>query len=133
MGKFQRIVYKLFKNSNFSLQEIAFMREQDGVPEKEFKSKCCDLFQITEEVLRAYLVRVQYDSKTNTGQTGDVALCIKKISGNDEELVKKIGELFAMQFGETEHLDIMFINDRNETTLKSICRPFYARYLQCSH
>jgi len=127
MGKFQRIINKFFRNNNFSLQGITFVCEQDGVTEKEFKSKCCDLFQITEEVLRAYLVKVKYDNKINSGQSSDVALCIKKISGNDEQLVEKIEELFAMQFKETEHLDIMFINDRREAALKSTCRPFYTR------
>ena len=127
INKIWSIINKLFRNKEFYIPKIEFIREQDGVPERRLKSGVNELFKIKEEILRAYLVRVKYNNETKDINSLDVALCIKKIAGSDDRLAKKIGEIYASQFGVGKYLDIIFIDDEKENRIKKVAKPFYQR------
>jgi hypothetical protein len=66
------------------------------------------------------LVRVDYGNPS----TYEVALCIRS-EKPDRALVKKIGNVFADQFGATHHMDIIFLQDAQERDVAKVSQPFY--------
>ena len=120
-------IKKLFRKRSFIVPKIVFICEQDGTVEKKIKSEWCQLFEVNEEVIRAYLVRVRYNNENNDLNSLDVALCIKQIAGNCEETVKKVGKIFESHFGSDQHLDIGFLNDEQESRITKVAKPFYRK------
>ena len=70
------------KLDSFIISEVAFIGEQIGIPENEFKESVLNLFQEKNKVFRAYLSQVKYLKMKEC----NVALCIATSSGEDEEL-----------------------------------------------
>lgn len=103
------------------MQRISFLCEQIGKPEQELKHYLLDLFKKNKEVIRAYLVRVKYDSKNDF----NVVLCLKMTSKPSENLEEGISNIFAGMFRTDEHLDTLFLSSEEEARLRSICQPFY--------
>ena len=99
---------------------VQFLREQDGKPERLLKSRLLESFKQNGDVQRAYLAQV------NSGRQPSVALCLKTVHGQDQNLVREIGKVFAAVFGMKEHLDILFLNEAQELALISVCAPFFA-------
>jgi hypothetical protein len=102
------------------VQGLRFVREHDGEPERILKGRLVEAFRQRADVQRAYLAQV-----INSDQTS-VALCLKNVQGRpDLNLIKEIGSIFAAQFARQMHLDILFINESQESALRSVCVPFY--------
>lgn len=101
---------------------VRFLREQDGAPEKLLKSRLVESFMHRGNVQRAYLAQVI------AGDHLGVALCVRNIGGPDRDLVREVGAIFAAIFGVREHLDILFLSDEQESSLVSVCQPFF-----CAH
>jgi hypothetical protein len=99
---------------------VQFLREQDGAPERLLKARLAELFMHEKAVQRAYLAQIR------AGEQAGVALCIKAISGQERSLAQKVGAIFAAIFGAHEHLDILFLSDTQETSLKSVCSSFFS-------
>ncbi len=99
---------------------IQFLREQDGKPERLLKTRLVESFKQRDEVQRAYLAQI------SSGNQSGVALCLKTRHGPDPNIVREVGEIFAGLFVRQEHLDILFLNEPQESALRSICNPFYA-------
>jgi hypothetical protein len=96
------------------------LREQDGPPERELKSRLIELFRREKGVRAAYLARVVYaDDQENA-----VALCLRadRLGGN---VIGKVGEIFAALFGAHEHLDTLFLDEAQEAELAKCCTPFW--------
>ena len=55
----------------------------------------------------------------------NVALCVRAESAGQEELAKKISDIFASLFGGHEHLDIVFLNVEQEAAVAAVCRAFF--------
>jgi len=100
---------------------VNFVAEQDGAPERRLKSSLVNLFSSDPNVRRAYLVKVDYGNPS----AYEVALCLRSETA-DESLVKRIGNVFANQFGSNQHLDILFLADGQERDLTQVCKPFYS-------
>lgn len=104
-----------------TLPQVCFLDEQDGPIELKFKAKLISFFQRDKSVQMAYLVRVYYGDKKN----GGVALCLKTQFGPDKGMAAKIGMIFASLFGAHEHLDIIFLDNEQETRIIKVCKPFF--------
>jgi hypothetical protein len=100
--------------------KVNFVCEQDGITERALKSSLADLFASVPNVQRAYLVRVDYGDPL----AYEVALCICP-SDPDEALVKEVEKIFAVHFGPTQHMDIVFLGEDKERDVAKICNPFY--------
>jgi SseB protein C-terminal domain len=98
---------------------VRFLREQDGSPERLLKSRLLESLKQRAGVQHAYLAQI-----SSGGQSG-VALCLKTDHGPDPNLVREIGAIFAAIFGGHEHLDILFLNETQESALRRVCAPFY--------
>jgi SseB protein C-terminal domain len=102
---------------------LTFVGEQDGLPERMLKRKLSALFAGCKNLLQAYLARVHY-----RGARGEsVCLCLSVSSGADKPLVEAIHSLFAQHFDRKVHLDILFLNPKQEEQLAAVCKPFYRR------
>jgi hypothetical protein len=66
-----------------------------------------------------------YLAQISSGDQSGVALCLKTDHGPDPNLVREIGAIFADIFGGHEHLDILFLNETQESALRRVCAPFY--------
>jgi len=102
---------------------VVFLGEQDGIPERELKTRLIELFKQTKRVSRAYLAIVRYDLRSPLA----IALCLQGRGAPDPGLVKEIGKIFASMFAGRQHLDIMFLESPKQTEeLSKVCSPFYA-------
>ncbi len=111
------------KSGELAVQEIDFIGEQDGDPEREFKEAVRQILKKREKVNSAYLAQATYngDSEIHVGLF---------ISADESEAIvlnKKIVGVFSSMFSSHEHLDIILINQEKETALQQICAPFYER------
>jgi hypothetical protein len=102
--------------------KLRFLGEQGGVPERELKDRLVKFFQCDQTILRAYLARVAYSDVSPPV----VGLCLHSEFGPDREVVNKIGKIFASMFGSHEHLDIIFLDDKQEYELATVCSPFFS-------
>jgi hypothetical protein len=103
------------------VQGLRFVREHDGEPERILKGRLIEAFRQRADVQRAYLAHI-----INSDQSG-VALCLKTEQNRpDLNLIKEVGSIFAAQFARQMHLDILFLNESQESALRSVCVPFYA-------
>lgn len=102
---------------------LAFLGEQDGPPERILKSKLSGLFAGYKNLVQAYLARVRY----REAKSESVCLCLSVSSDADKPLVEAIHSLFAQQFDRTVHLDILFLNPKQEQQVAALCKPFYRR------
>ena len=59
------------------------------------------------------------------GSAPSVVLCLHSDRGADAELVGTIGKVFTPMFSVDNHLDVLFVNESQETELKKVCVPFY--------
>lgn len=108
------------------VQDIRFLHEQNGIPEKKLKQALVSVLKNT--VQRAYLVRVEYIA---TG-TNAVAICLSETE-KQESLVKSIAKIFSSMFGSSQNLDIIFLNEKQEKELTNICGPFFEETSRASH
>src|SRR5579871_4007428 len=105
------------------VQQINFIVEQDGPPERELKIKLIALFNSASWVRIAYLARVTYE---DTGPM-HVALCVRGQPGQNRIFAQRVGEIFDSIFGSHEHIDVLWITPEQESALGRVCRPFYGQ------
>lgn len=106
--------------SEINVQSLRFVREHDGKPERLLKDRLVESFKQHDAVQRAYLAQI------SSGNQSGVALCLKTRRGPDPTIVREVGAIFASLFVRQEHLDILFLNEAQESVLRSVCNPFYA-------
>ena len=102
-------------------QRIDFVGEQDGPVENDLKSRFRQVFTSTPTVQSAYLARLSYGDQSNFS----VGLCIRSSIGADQQLRKRLAEIFAEIFRADEHLDILFLREDQEIELRKVCKTFY--------
>jgi hypothetical protein len=110
------------KVESFDCNKMRFIAEQIGIVENEFKKEIVKILSNVNKPSRAYLVRVEYKNSHDF----NVALCIALKNGYDQELVNPIALVFRKMFGIYEHLDILFIDEHQETDLRKTCCPFFS-------
>src|SRR5450755_3042776 len=101
--------------------KIRFLCEQDGPPERTLKERLAHLLRFFPAVKRAYLVKIDFGAPENSG----VVLAVRSKLEPDRDLVEKVGEVFASVFNAEEHLDVIFLNDKQEAELTNCCKPFF--------
>jgi hypothetical protein len=104
---------------------LTFVGEQDGPSERMLKTKLSELFSESINLLKAYLARVRY--REAGGES--VCLCLSASGGPDKPLVEAIHSWFAPHFNHAVHLDILFLNPKQEEQVAAVCKPFYQRAL----
>lgn len=109
------------KPQEIRVLEIRFLGEQDGPPEQLLKNRLADFFRRDRSVSRAYLAQVDFGE----GKDTSVVLGLRTKFGSDKDIIEKVGTIFADVFDGKEHLDIMFLNDGQETQLSKACSPFF--------
>jgi hypothetical protein len=102
------------------VENVRFLGEQDGAPERLLKRQLIEFFMIHSGIQRAYLAQI------GAGEHSGVALCIRNIGGPDRNLAQKIGAIFATIFNSRMSLDILFLSDVQESSLSSVCSPFFS-------
>jgi hypothetical protein len=107
----------------FQAQDIQFIGEQDGAPEKVLKDRLVAFFSASADVSRAYLVRVRYAPDSD----GSVALALRADSTRAASIVEKVSSIFAGWSSSGNHLDIVFLNDDQESRLLKVCGAFFQR------
>ena len=115
---------KTIKTNN--IRKVRFWGEQDGLPEGTLKSKLTELFHSSKEIDRAYLVRVSYEKSTEVS----VALCLRGDHVSNANMAARVAGVFSQLFNQSEHLDILFLDDSQEFELQGISRPFFIKDLQ---
>lgn len=101
------------------VSDVQFLGEQDGPPERVLKNRLIKLFQRDKSVYRAYLTKASLEGQSS------VVLCLKTQFAADRGLAEKIGGIFGMIFSAHEHLDIIFLSDRQESELTKVCSFFF--------
>ena len=102
-------------------QNIQFLGEQDGQPERLLKKMLIDLFYMDRVIRRAYLVRASLNEK----KEANVVLALRGAFHPNMEIVNKVGEIFGFVFNGKQHLDIMFLSSDQEAQLIGVCKPFF--------
>ncbi len=102
-----------------SVPSVRFLAEQDGAPEQLLKRQLTELFRRHDHIQRAYLAQV------NAGDQVSIALCLKHLIGPDRDLVQQVGRIFSAVFNAREHLDIIFLNDEQESAIVKVCAAFF--------
>jgi len=101
--------------------ELIFLAEQDGEVERQFKRKLCTVFLKTGKPLRAYLALAQ----SGQNDMPHVVLCLRIPGKDDFVLLNQCAEVFKEMFAQSQHLDMAFITEQQEQTLRTLCCPFY--------
>lgn len=101
--------------------QLRFLGEQMGLPERELNTRLAEFFGHNQDVMAAYLARIAYGEKSPVA----VALCIRIQFEPNHRLTEEIGKIFASMFGGHEHLDIIFLDDQQESELAKVCSPFF--------
>jgi hypothetical protein len=107
----------------FKAKSLLFLGEQDGVGERELKSKLCECFITAREVELAYLARVSFEETPGA----QVALCLKGVAKNPSELIECLEKVFKQLFKTTQHLEIFFLSDEQVTQVGRVAKPFYSK------
>lgn len=104
-----------------SVEQVAFICEQDGEPERELKGKLAGRFVENRYLNEAFLVRVRYALEHEA-----VALCLFA-RRQDKNLVSDAASEFTALFGTDMSLDILFVTEQQRQQLLLVAMPFYTR------
>jgi hypothetical protein len=105
---------------------IEFIGEKvEGPPELRLKQMLVPILEEVPEIKSAYLAVADY----RDGSPPSVVLCLRSEKGADAPLVLRIGKVFSELFNTEEHLDVLFMDSRKESRVRSLCAPFYVRGL----
>ena len=114
---------------------ITFLSEKTGPAEDQLKTALAERFATDRRIRRAYLVRVSYPARgpqrskdENRGPQGsaepvEVVLCVS--APEDVTIVEAVGEEFHKIFHTSQHMDVMFLTDAQESDVARVAQPFY--------
>jgi hypothetical protein len=105
----------------FVEQDVVFVGEQDGPPERDLKARLRELFVRSATVHAAFLAIVEYPGSN----AHHIAVCVKTTVAEDPALVQEIGSVFRSLFGSHEHLDVLFLKEVQEAQIAGLCKPFF--------
>lgn len=112
----------------FSATDVIYFGEQDGAHERRLKETISVLLDLNAGVARGYLARVRYDG----GTTGGVLLgLLTRDRKENGVLALQMDRAFGARFNTEAHLDVVFLDDAGDASIRQNCRPFYrytARY-----
>lgn len=106
-----------------NIGRIKFLSEQNGPYEERLKERLRSMFDRIGGVAKAYLVRVSYAGGFDFGVVLATNADAKKI----ETIVPHISKLFSTIFSADQCLDIVLLNEVDETEAALVCKPFYVK------
>jgi hypothetical protein len=109
------------RRRELTVPAIRFLREQDGLVERQLEGLLIRLFEQHSSVIRAYLAQVDVGGRLS------VALCLRTASGVEDAILDAVGKTFAAMFNEGQHLDILFLDAAQEAALVKVCPAFFQR------
>jgi hypothetical protein len=99
-----------------------FVGAHDGVAERELLPAWIPLLQSQSGVASAYLARVRHGGS----QDARMALCVRVTDGTAANLaVGRCAAVFVSRFGPERPLDILILTVAQESTLRTVCPPFF--------
>jgi hypothetical protein len=126
---------------NVDPRHVEFLYEQDGEIERELKRRLVPLLEAAGGVRAAYLAVADYHDgsrpsvvlcvRADRGRRGGYvsavlrALRVRADNGVDHAFIRKVGKVFAEIFNSTEHLDVFFVDARQESEVRAVCAPFF--------
>jgi hypothetical protein len=105
----------------WSTPAVKFIAEKKGSGEDMLEAALRARFASDARVRRAYLMRVEYASRTSPL---DVVLCL--VAAEDVGIVKEVGEEFGRLFGADQNLDVLFLSEAQERDVAALAAPFYS-------
>lgn len=110
------------RNKSFLSSKIIYLSEQTGDTENIFKDRLKILFEKWNLIEKAYLVTITYANNNSIF----VALCLRLSKyDNKNKILQEIKNIFTNMFNSDQQLDIIFLNDSEEETIKRKCNPFF--------
>lgn len=108
---------------SFKHDGISFLSEQIGAPENDLKRTIVGLFRSgLYPVKRAYLAQAKYAGFEDR----HIVLGIASWRIDADQLALEVDNVFRRTFSSKEHLDILFMNDEQERSIRRVCCPFYS-------
>ncbi len=108
---------------SFSDPSFTFAGEIAGPTADTFKEKLAERFTDFPSVRRAYLALTQYPER---GNRCTVAL-VGDTDNGVHSILHHVSEISHTTFAPESEIDIMFIPEHMETSLKTVCSPFFQR------
>jgi len=109
------------KIQHFKPSGVLFLGEQDGPHERDLKSELSRLFIEMPSVRLAFLTRVSYRDSPAI----NVALCIYGSVSDPQSIVATVSAAFRGLFGATQHLDIVFLSNKQLEQIAMVANAFY--------
>jgi len=107
-----------------ALSDVNFVQEKTGDTETKLKDQIKVILAGFNNVKSAYLVLVEYSST----KTYSVALCVELFeTGHEKDIVSAVSKKFSSIFGSSEHLDVIFINQKQKDEVNKVAKPFYTK------
>jgi hypothetical protein len=103
------------------VQQLRFLGEHDGVPERAIKQTWRALLAETPEVSRAYLAVVSINGQREPS----VMLGIYPSVTDQKALAERLGAPFRQMFNQTQHIDIVFLTTTQDSDVAAVCHSFY--------
>lgn len=101
--------------------EVLFKGEHaGGKTENEIKDLWIAIFAQYPEVQSAFLARVVYGAEI----TEHISLCVA-CPKNRKRVLTALQAPFQTLFRDDQHVDIRFLDDREEESVRRVCRPFF--------
>lgn len=108
-----------------NVQAVEFLAEQNGEIELTLKSVWCAMLQSQQDVLRAYLARVNLKG----AEAGAVALVLVTTKGPNAALAAELARPVRERMARTVFLDMLFVDEKGEAPVAAVCRPFFERFV----
>jgi hypothetical protein len=106
------------------IRRVVFLREQDGMIERQLKTLWEDYFKSNIYVTWACLARVRYADSSEE----KVALCLRADIADRKTLVEQVSSDFRKLFKTTESLDVIFLSSEEQRILLLVAQPFYEQH-----
>ncbi len=106
---------------SYRSKRVTFLGEQDGPSEKDLKVALNSCLTRNEEIKAAYLLRISLSETPGI----QVALCIYPEVNDRDTLLQCIGASFSQLFKPVEHLDILFLDDKQKAEADTVAKPFF--------
>ena len=112
------------RQESLHVDDVEFLAEQDGVPERELKEALRPVLLGHAPAKRAYLAVIRYSGDPDH----HVALCLaSELNSDVKTLVRECADVFVSLFRSDIHLDTILVNGVQELRLKNVCWPFFDR------
>ena len=97
---------------------VRFLAAQEGQAAVELKAALLSVLQ-NHPVRRAFLAQIDFGE----GSTPSVALCLS--ADDSKTIVRAVQDEVRRLLHSSQHLDICFLSEQQESEVSRVCHPFY--------